>query len=191
VCFFDFAIHELEAKGQNLPMSQSDSAETRFWSLIEEAWQERGTAANDARNSLTIRDPDEGDADTEAVDEVLDDVIAYLRAQFNAMPQDELALMDRVLERKLYDIDRQEIQEVTDGSDDGFLYARGFIVILGKAFYDAVNENPALAILDAECEDACYLPAHVHAARFGGDFPEHESGISRESCSNRAGWADD
>ncbi len=41
---------------------------------------------------------------------------------------------DRMLERKLplYNVDRQEIQEVTDGSDDGFLYARGFIVALGE-----------------------------------------------------------
>lgn len=172
-------------------MSKHDPAEVRFWSLIEDAWQARGAAANDARNALTTRDPDEGDVDTEAVDEVLDDVIAYLRERFNAMPQDELVLMDRVLERKLYDIDRQEIQEVTDGSDDGFLYARGFIVILGKAFYDAVNEKPKMAILDAECEEACYLPAHIHADRFGGEFPKHAGGISRETCSNRDGWSDD
>jgi hypothetical protein len=33
-----------------------------------------------------------------------------------------------VLERTLYDIDRADIQAVTDGSDDGFLYARGFVV---------------------------------------------------------------
>jgi len=62
-------------------MGENGSDESRFWTLIEEAWRERGTAANDARNSLTTRDPDEGDADTEAVDEVLDDVVAYLRAQ--------------------------------------------------------------------------------------------------------------
>ena len=171
-------------------MSQLDPAEAQFWSLIEEAWQARGAAANDARNALTTRDPDDDDADTAAVDGVLDDVIASLRARFEAMPQDELVAMDRVLERKLYDIDRQEIQEVTDGSDDGFLYARGFIVILGKAFYDAVNENPRMAILDAECGEACYLPANIHAERFGGEFPEHAGGISRESGSNGDGWYD-
>ena len=98
--------------------------------------------------------------------------------------------MDRVLERKLYDIDRADVQAVTDGSDDGFLYARGFIVILGKAFYDAVHANAEMAISDAEWEPMCYLPAHVHNDRFG-DFPETGSGISRESCSNRAGWAED
>jgi hypothetical protein len=81
------------------------------------------------------------------------------------------------------------VQEVTDGSDDGFLYARGFIVALGKAFYDAVVANPEMAICDAECEEICYLPTHVHEERFGA-WPETGSGISRESCTNRAGWAE-
>lgn len=171
-------------------MSDNDTRTNQFWALVEEAWRSRGAAANDVRRALATRDSDEDDIDTQGVDDALGDVIAYLTERFNAMPQDELVAMDRVLERKLYDIDRQEIQEATDGSDDGFLYARGYIVILGKEFYEAVNANPAKAIMGAECEDVCYLPAHIHANRFGGDFPKHDDGISRESCSNRAGWPD-
>ena len=114
-----------------------------------------------------------------------------LRAAFanEDMPKEEIVVMDRVLERKLYDIDRSDIQEVTDGSDDGFLHARGFIVAMGKAFYDAVLANPEVAICDAECEEMCYLPSHSHDERFGA-WPDTGSGISRESCSNKAGWAD-
>jgi hypothetical protein len=37
----------------------------------------------------------------------------------------ELTDVDRVLERRLYDIDREDIRALTDGSDDGFLYCRG------------------------------------------------------------------
>ncbi|MET8089612.1 hypothetical protein [Micromonospora sp. NPDC005220] len=51
--------------------------------------------------------------------------------------------LDPVVERKLHDIDREDIHEVTDGSDDGFLYARGFIVALGRAYYEAVRTRPA------------------------------------------------
>ena len=82
-----------------------------------------------------------------------------------------------------------DVQAVTDGSDDGFLYARGFIVAMGRDFYDAVTRNPQLAVMDAECEEMCYFFAHLYRARFG-EFPETGSGISRESCSNLDGWAD-
>ncbi|HEX7703891.1 MAG TPA: hypothetical protein VF403_24285 [Kofleriaceae bacterium] len=88
-----------------------------------------------------------------------------------------------------YDPSSLNYAPVTDGSDDGFLYARGYIVALGKAFYDAVRANPEIAISDSEFESMCYLPAHVHEERFGG-FPKTGSGISRETGSNGEGWAD-
>ena len=164
--------------------------ETRFWSLIEDAWAAQSSAINAARLALAKREPG-GDDDAGEIEEALDGVEQGLRAVFENedFPKAELVAMDRVLERKLYDIDRADIQAVTDGSDDGFLYARGFIVALGKAFYDAVRANPEMAICDAEFESMCYLPAHVYEERFG-DFPETGSGISRESASNDAGWAD-
>jgi hypothetical protein len=96
--------------------------------------------------------------------------------------------LDRVLERKLHDIDRADIQAVTDGSDDGFLYARGFIVAMGRNFYDAVASDPQVAVRDAECEEMCYFFAHLYRERFG-EFSDTGSGISRESCSNATGWA--
>lgn len=162
----------------------------RMWSRIEDAWAAQGAAAVAARDALTARRPGEELPDARAtVEGALAGVIAHLRAGFadDACTADELVAMDRVLERALYTIDRADIQAVTDGSDDGFLYARGFIVALGKAFYAAVLANPDLALPDAECEDMCYLPAHVHDARFGG-FPDTGSDLSRESGSNAEGW---
>jgi len=91
----------------------------------------------------------------------------------------ELTCLDRVAERKLWEIDRAGIHAVTGGSDDGFLYARGFIVAMGREFYDAVCDNPQMAVPSAECEDICYFFAHIHRERFG-DYPETGSGISRE-----------
>jgi hypothetical protein len=82
--------------------------------------------------------------------------------------------------------DPEEDDADTKAVDD----ALDHVGILGKSFYGAVNENPVMALMGAECEEACYLPAHVHAKRFDGNFPEHDSGISRESNSNRAGWPD-
>jgi hypothetical protein len=111
-----------------------------------------------------------------------------LTDQCRELPGGELTSLDRVLERKLYDIDRADIQAVTDGSEDGFLYARGFIVAMGRDFYDAVASDPEAAVLDAECEEMCYFFAHLYRDRFG-EFPETGSGVSRESCSNATGWA--
>lgn len=159
--------------------------EERFWALIEAAWQRVGCRANEARRALATRKPDpEADYD---VDEALDDFIRALTDECRGLSGEELTDLDRVLERKLYDIDRADIQAVTDGSDDGFLYARGFIVALGRDFYEAVRREPRMALLEAECERMCYFFAHLYAKRFG-DFPETGSGISRESCSNPDGW---
>jgi len=171
-------------------MPKPDPVEAAFWAMIEAAWKPRGAKVNAQRVALAKREPgeDEDDElDTEAVDAALDDVIEALRAAYQQLSRDDLAAMDRVLERKLYDLDRQDIQAVTDGSDDGFLYARGYIVALGKDFYDAVLDNPEVAIIDAECEEMCYLPAHVHKDRFGA-FPTGDKAISRETGSNKAGW---
>lgn len=162
--------------------------EARFWALIEDAWATQSAKANKQRKALATRDPDADDEpDAALVDEALEAVIEQLEATLRKMDQASLVAFDLVLERKLYDIDRQEIQEVTDGSDDGFLYCRGYIVALGQAFYDAVNENPAVALVDAECSEMCYLASHIHEQRFGG-WPDTGSGISRESCSNSSGW---
>ena len=187
--------HAAPAKKATKPKAAlpTPEEEVRFWSLIEDAWATQSAEVNASRKALATRDPNgEDEPDTGSVDEALEAVVDSLRAAFanEDFPREELVAMDRVLERKLYDIDRAAIQEVTDGSDDGFLYARGFIVALGKAFYDSVLANPEIAICDAECEDMCYLPAHVHEERFGA-WPETGSDISRESCSNQAGWAED
>jgi hypothetical protein len=37
-----------------------------------------------------------------------------------------------------------------------------FIVAAGHEFYDAVNADPAMAVVDAECEEMCYFFAHLH-----------------------------
>jgi hypothetical protein len=159
----------------------------RFWALVEAAWAQCGAEADCARRALAARVPGP-DADVSAVDGALPVFLSALADQCRELPGGELTSLDRVLERKLYDIDRADIQVVTDGSDDGFLYARGFIVAMGKDFYDAVASDPQAAVMDAECEEMCYFFAHRYRERFG-EFPETGSGISRESCSNATGWA--
>ncbi|MFL6120670.1 DUF4240 domain-containing protein [Actinophytocola sp.] len=156
--------------------------EFRFWSLIESAWAWTGAEESARRRALITRA-----SDNEAYGLDLDTFLDNLRELCEDMSAAELTALDRVLERKLYDLDRADIQRVTDGGDDGFLYCRGFIVAMGREFYQAVVADPTVAVLDAECEGMCYFFAFLHDKRFGG-FPDTESGISRETTSNKAGW---
>lgn len=158
--------------------------EARFWQMIEHAWQAVG-GHQPARQKLAEGKLSEDQA-MELADS-LDEVLTALSSQLKQFNQAELLEFDRILERKLYDIDRAEIQEHTDGSDDGFLYARGFIVALGKQYYDAVNARPSLALPDLDCEEMCFLSSYLYEEKFG-TLPD--TGISRESCSNKEGWPD-
>ncbi|MEV0677663.1 DUF4240 domain-containing protein [Actinosynnema sp. NPDC050436] len=167
----------------------SETDEARFWALLEDAWAGVGPEANGARAALAKRAPEEDAFDAAAeLEEHLDAVLTALRRATEGLSSEELTALDRVVERKLHDIDRQDVHEVTDGSDDGFLYARGFIVALGREFYEAVSRDPRVAVPDAECEALCYFFAHLHADLYGG-FPGTGSGISRETATNAAGWA--
>ncbi|XVV09670.1 DUF4240 domain-containing protein [Actinoplanes sp. CA-131856] len=161
--------------------------EDRFWALIESAWQRLGPEPAALRRALTARDPGDEDFEVYALDGWLAPFLRTLTELSAELPGADLADLDRVLERKLHDLDRADIHEVTDGSDDGFLYARGFIVALGRDYYEAVRRDPAVAVLDADCEEMCYFFAHLHENRFGA-APEKDSTISRETGDNVAGW---
>ena len=111
--------------------------------------------------------------------------LTKLRKTLSKYTQKQLLAFDRTLERKLFDIDRQDIQEHTDGSDDGFLYARGFIVSMGREYYEFVSADPSKALPDLEFEEFCYVSVHLYEKKYG---PMPTSTISRESTSNKAGW---
>ncbi|MES2462794.1 MAG: DUF4240 domain-containing protein [Armatimonadota bacterium] len=154
----------------------------RFWSLIESSWQIVG-GEEVLRHKLAEGKLSEEKA--EFLQETLETVIPSLQQALEQLSAEDLLRFDRILEQKLYDIDREEIHEQTDGSDDGFLYARGFIVALGRKYYEAVDAHPEIAMMDLECEEMCYISWHLYHESFG-QVPE--SGISRESCSNRNRW---
>ena len=154
--------------------------EERFWSLIEAAWPktEQATQIKDLIATGAVEDSDE-------LQQFLGGVLANLSADLEKLSADELLACDRILERKLYEIDREAIHDYTDGSDDGFLYARGFIIIAGKDYYELVNSDPSKAMMDVWFEDLCYYPWHMYRRKYG-EMPR--SGLSRETGSNKSGW---
>lgn len=160
--------------------------EARLWSLIEAGWGLLGPELRQARQEMVTR-PAGSQAETSALTGALDRFLDVLAGRCRTLTGAELTCLDRVVERKLWEIDQARIHAVTGGSDDGFLYARGFIVAMGREFYGAVADDPQMAVPNAECEEMCYFFAHLHRERFG-DFPATGSGISRESGQNLMGW---
>jgi hypothetical protein len=154
----------------------------RFWSLIEQAWPttEQATTFREMAFSGELEASDE----LYAVHKQLLNHVTVALEELNA---DDLLSFDRILERKLYDIDRADIHEYTDGSDDGFLYCRGFIVSMGRNYYDIVQADPSRAIIDVEFEELCYLSYRLYHQKYG---PMPTSGISRETGSNDKQWAE-
>ncbi|WP_037971121.1 DUF4240 domain-containing protein [Streptosporangium amethystogenes] len=167
--------------------------EEGFWDLVEAAWAPLGVEVNQARQALTHRTPapgedPHGEPPSAVVEAALKEFLSNLGSLSEGLPADELTDLDRVVEAKLHDLDRADVHAVTGGSDDGFLYARGFIVALGRDFYTAVAEDPKKAVPDAECGRMGYFFAHLHRERHGA-FPDTGSKISRESFSNPVGWS--
>ncbi|MEQ8458993.1 MAG: DUF4240 domain-containing protein [Sandaracinaceae bacterium] len=160
--------------------------EERFWGMIETAWHAAAPQAAATRAKL-LEDRDDRDDLSWEVSESAELMLGALRSKLAQLPQEELLAFDRILERSLHEIDREEIHEVTEGSDDGFLYCRGFIVAVGRTYYAAVRKDARWAVVDAECGSMPYVSFHVFAERFGEDawVP---SDISRESFSNPDGW---
>ena len=167
-------------------MLPSPEDKARFWSLIEAAWAVLGPDVRQTRQALVTRRAGT-EADTSVLRALLPLLMEILTVRCRRLSGAELISLDRVAERKLWEIDRAALHAVTGGSQDGFLYTRGFIVAMGREFYDSVAGNPEMAVPNAECEEMCYFFANMHDDRFGS-FPRTGSGISRESGENMVGW---
>ena len=151
--------------------------EDKFWVIIENAWPQ-GEKLNQFQAGVL-----RGELLLEY--SLQKQMLANLTSTFEQLGKDELLAFDRILAQKLYDIDRADIQEYTDGSDDGFLYARGFIVSVGHDYYELVHKDPSKAIMDAEFEEICYHSSRIYEQRFG-TMPPFD--VSRETGSNPTGW---
>jgi hypothetical protein len=174
------------AAGQGEFRLPAPEDEARLWALAEAAWAPLGPEVRQARQDLVVRRPGSR-GDISVVEAALPAFLDILAARCRGLPADELTSLDRVVERKLWELDRADVHAVTGGSDDGFLYSRGFVVAMGREFYDAVAGDPEMGVPYAECEEMCYFFAHLSHEWFG-EFPDTGSGISRESGSNLTAW---
>ncbi|ETW92124.1 MAG: hypothetical protein ETSY1_45025 [Candidatus Entotheonella factor] len=166
--------------------------EQQFWAIIDEAWKSDINLLafrNDVWSTIDLPSSkesfDEKYSNNDSYIPNEEMLIEFIQGRLDSLSAEELHQFDMILERKLFDIDRQDVHEHTDGSDDGFLYCRGFIVAIGQEYYDAVNRDPSNAMFDWECEELTHISWHLYEEKFG-EMPT--SGISRETCSNKEGW---
>lgn len=159
--------------------------EQEFWKIIELSWEDSPDLFKKRANALETNDEEL----LEDLSEVLSDKIFenYQKRLFQINKQ-ELTDFIHILEEKLFNIDREEIQEFTDGSDDGFLYCRCFIVGMGEQYYKMIDKEPAKATMDLEAEGFGFLAYEVYKERFGEEF-ERSSVHSIESVSNQEAWS--
>lgn len=155
-----------------------------FWLVIEKSWQDSPDLLKKRAIALETND-----------EEVLEDLSEVLSNEIFENYQKRLFLLNKqeltdyihILEEKLFNIDREEVQKFTDGSDDGFLYCRCFILGMGEEYYNMIDKEPAKATMDLEAEVFGFVGYKVFEEKFGEEF-ERNTAYCIESCSNINGW---
>lgn len=107
----------------------------------------------------------------------------------------ELFAFEEQLAVQLYAIDGEVYADNagdSSGSDDGFLYARCYVVAKGREFFEAVKVDPARMPKSIEqwCESLLYPHREAWAHITGGDSSDwpFDSSVSYESGSNVDLW---
>lgn len=155
-----------------------------FWETIESSWADSPELYKLRSKALETND---GDFLEELSSEVEVKILENYKARLSQFDKENFTEFIHILEEKLFKIDREEIQQYTDGSDDGFLYCRCFIVAMGEQYYNSVDKNPSKATMDVEAETFGFSAYSVYQEKFGEEF-DRNSIYCIESCSNKDGW---
>jgi len=98
-----------------------------------------------------------------------------------ALPAEDICAFSLTLDDMMYALDRRNIHDVTDGSEDGFEYVRLWIISQGRKYYESVLADPQNA------------PEDAYEAKVGASFPaairQHRN-ARFATMSNTAGWSD-
>lgn len=141
--------------------------EQKFWEIIEKAWAASPELNTLRKETLVNNHEEQIDELSMALCDVVTDNYCQL---LNDLSKEELGQYIRILEQKLHHIDRAEIHEYTDGSDDGFLYCRCFIVGMGETYYNMIDQTPSKATMDAEAEIFGFAAYDLYEEKYEEEF---------------------
>lgn len=158
-----------------------------FWEIIELSWAESPRLYKARAKALKTND---GELLEELSQELEDTILENYQKRLLSLDKDDFTKFIHILEKSLYKIDREEIQEHTDGSDDGFLYCRCFILGMGEEYYNMIDKDPSKAAMGLEAELFGFSAYNVYEEKFGEEFDQY-SIHSIESCSNHKGWTNE
>jgi hypothetical protein len=166
--------------GKNKDSKQDDV----FWNLIERSWEVDSSLNSTREKALNTMDKQE----VYNLQANFDILIKNIEKELRFLNKEELTAFNHFIEKKLYIIDRQEIQRHTDGGDDGFYYVRGFILSLGKEYYNKIDRKPRLATFDAEFEAMCFIGYRVYEDKFNEEFKRYKY-HNASTFSNKEAWS--
>jgi len=158
--------------------------ENEFWEIIEASW-----ADSPKLNKIRMKAVKTNDEELleELSDKLQGTILKNYHKRLFELEKDAITNFIHILEEKLYKIDREEIHEYTDGSDDGFLYCRCFILAMGKEYYEIIDNDPSAATMDLEAESFGFAAYEIYKKKFGEEF-ERNSVYCIESVSNQKEW---
>lgn len=154
-----------------------------YWTFIESAW-ETLPKQNEQRKKIL---KNHNAINANVLEDTSREMVIQLRSYLETLGENVLRTFIHWLEEKLYIIDRKNIHKYIDGSEDFFLYNRGFIVALGEAYYNEVNKDPSCAFMDLDCYEICFVGYEVYEEKFEKFFVRGQY-HSIETFSNLRGW---
>jgi hypothetical protein len=106
--------------------------------------------------------------------------------------EDDIRAFEDQLARALYRLDGKKLANEageSGGSDDGFLYARCWVVAQGRERYQAVIADPSRMpkTVDEWFEPLLYVAAEAWQEKTGEEW-DHEPAVSWETGSNGEAW---
>lgn len=141
--------------------------EQLFWQTIDAAWQDIPEANELRKIGLKTNEPEL----VFELSEILgSDIAAMLEQRLLRLDKESLVQFIHIMEAQLRLLDREELRACTSGSDEGFLYARAFIVGMGAAYYQLISAAPSKATPDAEAEIIGFIGYAAYRQRFGQEL---------------------
>lgn len=163
-----------------------------FWELIEKAWHFIPEKFLQERNSLYKKPDSESLKRMASV--IVSMIVPLLEKEVERFPKEKIIAFEHVLAKLLFDIDREDVIEILNGGDDGFLYKRGFVVGMGEKYYQALSKNPSWAVrgikywpsMGASAEQMCFFPRSIFNKKYAGEY--FKPIVSKETGSNKKYW---
>ena len=120
-----------------------------------------------------------------------DEALQPLIDALASLDEAELRSFQNHLAQSLYDLDGRKYADAAgDIGDDGFLYARCFVVAMGRDVYRRTLRDPDLMPkgVDHWCEPLLYVAEQAWEIQ-GGESLDFQTKVSFETGSNTALWS--